>query len=130
MNNTASVKPSSLDDIFFIPDIKDLKPTRNINYTEIEQYNTVKVTEDQQNYTVSLLAPGLENSDFQVCIVHNILIVKFRQYNRGYSGSHQNTISFPSVKFFRLSDDINKNHFQATYDDNVLKIRLQKVFRS
>jgi HSP20 family molecular chaperone IbpA len=129
MNNTALVKQSSLDDIFFIPDIGDLKNNSMSRSMEIKQNTTFNITEDQYTYTISLVAPGLDNSDFEVCITDGILVVKFRQRNPYSTDRQGNSMSYPSVKFFRLSDDVNKDHFQATYNNDILKIRLQKKKR-
>ncbi|HJU46392.1 MAG TPA: Hsp20/alpha crystallin family protein [Chitinophagaceae bacterium] len=90
----------------------------------------VNITESENEYQVSLAAPGLKKGDFKVDLDGNMLSIssekeeskeeKEGKYNRKeYSYS-----SFS--RSFTLPEEVNQDKIEATYEDGVLKLKLPK----
>ena len=90
----------------------------------------VNITEQKNEYLVSLAAPGLKKEDFKIDVDGNMLTIssekeeskeeKDKKFNRKeYSYS-----SFS--RSFTLPEEINKEKIEAKYEDGVLKIALPR----
>ena len=90
----------------------------------------VNITEQKNEYLVSLAAPGLKKEDFKIDVDGNMLTIssekeeskeeKDKKFNRKeYSYS-----SFS--RSFTLPEEINKEKIEAKYEDGVLKISLPR----
>lgn len=90
----------------------------------------VNITEQQNDYLVSLAAPGLKKEDFKIDVDGNMLTIssekeeskeeKDKKFNRKeYSYS-----SFS--RSFTLPQEINKEKIEARYEDGVLKVSLPR----
>jgi|RhiMetdeSRZDD1v2_1073273.scaffolds.fasta_scaffold01914_18 HSP20 family protein len=88
----------------------------------------VNVSENQNDYIVSVAAPGLNKNDFNIDIEGNMLTISCekeetredeRQTRREYNYS-----SF--TRSFTLPEEVMKDKIEATYHDGVLKIVLPK----
>ena len=90
----------------------------------------VNITEQKNEYLVSLAAPGLRKENFKIDVDGNMLTIssekeeskeeKDKKFNRKeYSYS-----SFS--RSFTLPEEINKEKIEAKYEDGVLKISLPR----
>ena len=90
----------------------------------------VNITEEKDQYLVSLAAPGLKKEDFKIDVDGNMLTIssereesteeKMKKFTRKeYSYS-----SFS--RSFTLPEEIRKEEIEAKYDDGVLKITLPR----
>lgn len=90
----------------------------------------VNVSEDPDHYTVSLAAPGLKKSDFQIDIEGNMLNISSETEERKevkeekYTRQEYSYSSFS--RSFNLPEDVKQDAIDAVYEDGVLKIRLPR----
>lgn len=119
--------PSLLDD-FFKPwsewfDNGDL-PARTLTMP------AVNVTEDPKNYMVSLAAPGLKKTDFNISTDGNMLTIssekeeKSEEKDEKYTRKEYSYSSFS--RSFTLPEDVKQEGIEAQYEDGVLNIRLPR----
>lgn len=90
----------------------------------------VNITEQKNEYLVSLAAPGLKKDDFRIDVEGNMLTIscekeetreeKEKQFNR----KEYNFTSFS--RSFTLPDEINKEKIEAKYEDGVLNISMPR----
>ncbi len=90
----------------------------------------VNITEEKNEYLVSLAVPGMKKSDFKIDVDGNMLTIssekeetkeeKDKKFNRKeYSYS-----SFS--RSFTLPEEVNKEKIDARYEEGVLKISLPR----
>ncbi len=90
----------------------------------------VNVTDNKDNYTVSLAAPGLKKEDFRIDVEGNMLTISSEKEERKeekdekYTRKEYNYSSFS--RSFNLPDEVNKEKIDALYQDGVLKLILPK----
>lgn len=92
---------------------------------------SVNITENANEYIVSLAAPGLKKDDFKIDVEGNILTIcsqkeetkeeKHKKFNR----KEYNYSSFN--RSFTLPEEINKEKIEAKYEDGLLKIALPRT---
>lgn len=90
----------------------------------------VNVTESNNAYNVSLAAPGLKKSDFNIDVDGNILTIsseteenKEEKDNR-YTRKEYSYSSFS--RSFTLPQEVQQDKIDASYEDGVLKLTLPK----
>jgi HSP20 family protein len=90
----------------------------------------VNITEQADDYMVSLAAPGLKKDDFNIDIEGNMLTIscekeeKKEEKDKQYTRKEYNYSSFE--RSFTLPDEVNKEKIDARYEDGVLKLVLPK----
>lgn len=94
----------------------------------------VNVTDNKDNYLVSLAAPGMKKNDFKIDVEGNMLTISNeKEENKEeketrYTRKEYNYSSFS--RSFTLPDEVIKDKIEATYEDGVLKLRLPKTEES
>jgi HSP20 family protein len=90
----------------------------------------VNVVENKDEYKVSLAAPGLKKSDFQIDIDGNILTIKSEKEEtkeeeiEQFSRKEYSYSSF--TRSFTLPEDVKQDKIEAAYEDGVLRLLLPK----
>jgi HSP20 family protein len=90
----------------------------------------VNVTENKDNYMVSLAAPGLKKEDFRIDVEGNMLSISSeREENKEekeekYTRKEYNYSCFS--RSFTLPEEVNREKIDALYQDGVLKLVLPK----
>lgn len=90
----------------------------------------VNVTENKDNYMVSLAAPGLKKENFRIDLEGNMLTISCEkeenkeEKEEKYTRQEYNYSSFS--RSFTLPDEVNQQTIDAVYEDGVLKLVLPK----
>jgi HSP20 family protein len=90
----------------------------------------VNVTENKDNYLVSLAAPGMKKNDFKIDIEGDMLSISCEkeetkeEKEKKYTRKEYNYSSFS--RSFTLPDNVTRGKIEATYEDGVLNLRLPK----
>ena len=90
----------------------------------------VNITEQKDDYLVSLAAPGLKKEDFKIDVDGNMLTISSEkedsreEKDKKFTRKEYSYSSFS--RSFTLPDEINKEKIEAKYEDGVLKISLPR----
>ena len=90
----------------------------------------VNITEQKDEYLVSLAAPGLKKEDFKIDVDGNMLTIssekeeKKEEKEEKYTRKEYSYSSFS--RSFTLPEEINQEKIDAKYEDGVLKISLPR----
>ena len=90
----------------------------------------VNITEQKDDYLVSLAAPGLKKEDFKIDVNGNMLTISSEkeeskeEKDKRFTRKEYNYSSFS--RSFTLPEEINKEKIDARYEDGVLKISLPR----
>ncbi len=90
----------------------------------------VNITEQKENYEVSLAVPGMKKDDFNIDVDGNMLTISCvkeeskEEKDKKFTRKEYNYSSFS--RSFTLPEEINKNNIEAKYNDGVLKIVLPR----
>jgi HSP20 family protein len=90
----------------------------------------VNVTESTDDYQISLAAPGLKKSDFNIDVEGNMLRISCEKEesredkDERYTRSEYNYSSFS--RSFTLPEEVMKDNIEAVYEDGVLRLTLPK----
>jgi len=90
----------------------------------------VNITEQKDEYLVSLAAPGLKKEDFKIDVDGNMLTISSEkaenreEKDKKFTRKEYSYSSFS--RSFTLPVEINKEKIEAKYDDGVLKISLPR----
>ncbi len=129
LTKSTGLLPSMFED-FFRP-WNDLFETTNSGFFgRILTTPAVNITEDKDDFKVSLAAPGMKKSDFNIDLQGNILTIsaereeKKEEKEENYTRKEYNFSSFS--RSFTLPDEVNKEKIEATYVDGVLNLSLPK----
>jgi len=91
---------------------------------------SVNITENKDEYNVSLAVPGMKKDDFKIDLSGNLLTVSCEKEEKKkgkdgqYSHEEYNYSSF--TRSFTLPEDVDKENIDAHYEDGVLNIKLSK----
>lgn len=94
----------------------------------------VNITENKDDYQISVAAPGLKKSDFNIDVEGNMLRIscekeESRDEKDGrYTRSEYNYSSFS--RSFTLPEEVIKGQIEASYEDGVLRLTLPKSEQS
>ena len=94
------------------------------------QVPAVNITEQKDNYLVSLAAPGLKKDDFKIDVDGNMLTISSEkeetkeEKDKKFTRKEYKYSSFS--RSFSLPEEINKEKIEAYYEDGVLKITLPR----
>ena len=99
----------------------------------LRTYNVpaANITENKDNFEVSLAAPGMKKDDFNIDVEGNMMTIsaekeeKKEEKDERYSRREFNYTSFS--RSFTLPDGVNKDKIDASYDNGLLKIYLPKT---
>ncbi len=90
----------------------------------------VNITEQKDEYIVSLAAPGLKKEDFNISMDGNMLTISSeKEENKEEKDKKFNRKEYSYSSFsrsFTLPEEINKEKIEAKYEDGVLKISLPR----
>jgi HSP20 family protein len=90
----------------------------------------VNITETDGEYSVTVAAPGLKKSDFNIDVNGNMLTISCEKEESNeekdarYTRREYNYSSFS--RHFTLPEEVNKEKIEARYEDGVLKLTLPK----
>lgn len=95
------------------------------------QVPAVNIIENSSDYKITVAAPGLKKSDFNIDVDGNMLTISGEteesaeeKDDERYTRKEYNYSSFS--RSFTLPDEVNKEKIEASYDDGVLKLVLPK----
>jgi HSP20 family protein len=90
----------------------------------------VNITENTDDYQVSLAAPGLKKSDFTIDVDGNMLTISSEKEESKEDKDARHTrkeYSYSSFsRSFSLPEEVNQDKIDAVYEDGVLKLTLPK----
>ncbi len=90
----------------------------------------VNISEQKDNYLVSLAVPGMKKEDFKIDVDGNMLTISSEQQENKEEKDKKFTrreYSYSSFsRSFTLPEEINKEKIEARYEDGVLKISLPR----
>jgi len=90
----------------------------------------VNITEQKNDYLVSLAAPGMKKDDFKIDVDGNMLTISSEkeetkeEKEKKFTRKEYNYSSFS--RSFTLPDEVNREKIDAKYEDGVLKISLPR----
>jgi len=90
----------------------------------------VNITEQKNDYLVSLAVPGMKKDDFKIDVDGNMLTISSEkeetkeEKEKKFTRKEYNYSSFS--RSFTLPDEVNKEKIDAKYEDGVLKISLPR----
>ena len=117
--------PSVFDDFF-----KPWNEWFDNSWVRSMKVPAVNITEEKNQYLVSLAAPGLKKEDFKIDIDGNMLTITSEKEESSEEKKKKFTrkeYSYSSFsRSFTLPDEIKKEQIEAKYDDGVLKITLPR----
>lgn len=124
--------PSLFND-FFRPweSLFDFNGGSLVNNLRTISVPAANVTENKDNYEVSLAAPGMKKDDFNIDVEGNLLTISAEKEERKeekddrYSRREFNYTSFS--RSFTLPEGVNKDKIDASYDNGLLTIYLPKT---
>ncbi|KIC93733.1 Hsp20/alpha crystallin family protein [Flavihumibacter solisilvae] len=91
----------------------------------------VNIVENKNHFEVSVAAPGLKKSDFNISVEDNMLTIscekeeKKEDRDERYTRKEYSYTSFS--RSFTLPEEVIKDKIEAVYDDGVLRITLPKT---
>jgi HSP20 family protein len=90
----------------------------------------VNITENKDDYKISLAAPGLKKSDFNIDVDNNMLTISSEKEESKEEKDDQQTrreYNYSSFsRSFTLPDEVIKDKIEAVYTDGVLQLTLPK----
>ncbi len=90
----------------------------------------VNITEQKDEYNVSLAVPGMKKDDFKIDVDGNMLTISCEkeenkeEKDKKFTRKEYNYSSFS--RSFTLPEEINKEKIEAKYDNGVLNISLPR----
>ncbi|HLG41510.1 MAG TPA: Hsp20/alpha crystallin family protein [Chitinophagaceae bacterium] len=90
----------------------------------------VNITENKDQYMVSLAVPGMKKDDFKIDIDGNMLTISSEKEESKEEKEKKFTRKEYSYSFFSrsftLPEEVNKERIEAKYEDGVLKLMLPR----
>ena len=90
----------------------------------------VNITENKDDFKVSLAVPGMKKDDFNIDVNGSMLTISCeKEENKEDKDARYNRKEYSYSSFsrsFTLPDDVNKEKIDAHYEDGVLKLSLPK----
>ena len=90
----------------------------------------VNITENKDEFKLSLAAPGMKKNDFKIDIDGNMLTIsaeleeRKEEHKEKFTREEYDYSSF--TRTFTLPDEIHKEKIEASYADGILKLSLPK----
>ena len=91
---------------------------------------SVNITENKDQYNVSLAVPGMKKDDFKIDVEGNILTISCEkdetkeENEKRYTRKEYSYSSFS--RSFTLPDEVNREKIDARYEEGLLKISLPR----
>ena len=99
-------------------------------FGKIMKVPAVNVTENKDNYMVSVAAPGMKKNDFKIDVEGSMLTISSsKEENKEEKDAMFTRKEYSYSSFsrsFTLPDEVLKNKIEATYEDGLLKLVLPK----
>lgn len=98
--------------------------------TENGQVPAVNIKEEEKNFLLELVAPGLKKDDFKINVEKNLLTISSEvkteneEKSENYSRKEFGLSSFS--RSFKISDNIQVDEISASYEAGILKVTLPK----
>ena len=90
----------------------------------------VNITDNKDDYKVSVAAPGLKKNDFKIDLEGNMLTISSEKEENKEEKDARYTRKEYSYSAFRrsfaLPEEVNQDKIEASYEDGVLKVVLPK----
>lgn len=99
-------------------------------WNHVSSIPPVNITENKEDYLVSLAVPGMKKDDFKIDVDGNMMTISSEkgetkeEKDKRFTRKEYNYSSFS--RSFTLPDEINKEKIEAKYEDGVLKLILPK----
>jgi HSP20 family protein len=97
----------------------------------LSQHVPINIRENDKQYEMEVIAPGLRKGDFKLNLSHNMLTISFdheEEDRMGENGrwirSEYRTRSFR--RSFNLDEGIDPKNVKAKYNDGILKVTIPK----
>ena len=127
IRRTNGLYPSFMEDFF-----DDNWPVRGKMFGDNSQLPAVNIKEEDDNFTIELAAPGMDEESFDVSIENNTLTISVEQSdskndqdNEGrYTRQEFNYSSFK--RSFSLPESVDEDTIDASYEKGVLSIIVPK----
>jgi HSP20 family protein len=91
---------------------------------------SVNITENNENYSIQLAAPGLEKKDFKIEVENGMLTIssqKEEQTDQEKDNYRRREFSYQSFsRSFQLPENSVSDKIEAQYQDGILKLTLPK----
>ncbi|WP_439585640.1 Hsp20/alpha crystallin family protein [Dyadobacter bucti] len=91
---------------------------------------SVNITENNENYSIQLAAPGLEKKDFKIEVENDMLTIssqKEQQTDEEKDNYRRREFSYQSFsRSFQLPENSQTDKIEAQYQDGILKLTLPK----
>ena len=119
--------PSLFED-FFKP-WNEFLPT-GVSWGKTLTTPAVNITEDKDKFQVTVAAPGMKKTDFNIDVDGNMLTISSEKEeskddsNEKYTRKEYSYSSFS--RSFTLPEEVNREKIEAVYEDGVLKLNLSK----
>ena len=90
----------------------------------------VNIRENDEQYELQLVAPGLKKEDFNIAVDKNALTISFEQKEETTDATskwHRQEFKMQSFKrSFTMNEKIDSNNIAATYENGILTLALPK----
>jgi len=91
---------------------------------------SANIVENKDDYRISLAAPGLKKSDFNIDVNGNMLTISSEKEESKDEKDSRHTrreYNFSSFsRTFTMPDEVSKEKIEAVYEDGILKLTLPK----
>lgn len=128
LTKTSGLFPSLFDD-FFKP-WNELTGNGGVFFSRALTIPAVNITEEKDEYKVSLAAPGLKKEDLNIDIEGNLLTISCeKEENKEEQKGRDTRREYNYSSFsrsFTLPDDVKQDKIEADYTDGVLRLHLPK----
>lgn len=128
LTRTSDLFPSLFDD-FFKP-WNELAANSGGFFSRALTIPAVNITEEKDEYKVSLAAPGLKKDDFNIDIEGNLLTISCeKEENKEEQKARHTRREYNYSSFsrsFTLPEDVKQDKIEAGYADGVLLLHLPK----
>ncbi|WP_343670858.1 Hsp20/alpha crystallin family protein [Chitinophaga sp.] len=124
LTKATSILPSVFDD-YFKPwkDFFDFNGGRTVTAT----VPAVNITEEKDQYKLSVAAPGMNKEDFRIDIENDVLIISAETEEKEETPTRQEYNYSSFSRSFRLPASVIKDKIEAKYKDGILKLYLPKT---
>ena len=128
LNKTSERFPALFDD-FFKPWNEWFDNDTNFLGRQL-RIPSVNITENKDEYSVSLAVPGMKKDDFKIDVNGNMLTISCEkdetkeEKDKRYTRKEYSYSSFS--RSFTLPDEVNREKIDARYEDGLLKISLPR----
>jgi len=128
LTKTSERLPALFDD-FFKP-WNEWFDNDNIFLGRTVRMPSVNITENKDEYNVSLAVPGMKKDDFKIDVNGNMLTISCEkdetkeENDKKYTRKEYSYSSFS--RSFTLPDEVNKEKIDARYEDGLLKLSLPR----